>query len=166
MLASVSYLNTLAVYAIKTRQYPLALDLYSQLYSLYTEKPIDTTQTLFLAALNNYLAFLKKSHQKQGARLVKVESALKDLWVKVLAKAMMFDRSASMEEFSGAVTILTAVYSQQKWLFEKYEKDLNYLVANAMNVQVKARRKMPEDMVGYLMKERVNKHIAFKVDIH
>ena len=97
---------------------------------------------------------------------MEVESALKDLWVKVLAKAMMFDRSASMEEFSGAVTILTAVYSQQKWLFEKYEKDLNYLVANAMNVQVKARRKMPEDMVGYLMKERVNKHIAFKVDIH
>ena len=72
MLTSVSYLNTLAVYAIKTRQYPLALDLYSQLYALYTEKPIDTTHTLFLAALNNYLAFLKKSHQKQGTTLIEV----------------------------------------------------------------------------------------------
>ena len=56
---------------------------------------------------------------------------------------MLYDRSASMEEFSGTVTLLTAVFTQRKWLLEKYEKDLNYLVANAMNVHVKARRRMP-----------------------
>ena len=92
-----------------------------------------------------------------------VEAILKDLWVKIMAKMMLHGRNLTPDELMSQVVVLSLVFSQNRTMLEKYEKDLNYLVALAMNLQVKARRKMPEDMVGFLVKDKIMKNISFKM---
>jgi hypothetical protein len=52
---------------------------------------VDNTKEPFLAFLNNYLAFLRKSSNKMTSRMMEVEAALKDTYIKFFTKIMVAD---------------------------------------------------------------------------
>jgi hypothetical protein len=56
---------------------------------------VDNTNEPFLAFLNNYLAFLRKSSKKMTSRMMEVEAALKDTYIKFFTKIMVADKAVS-----------------------------------------------------------------------
>lgn len=65
-------MNNLSIYAIKTRQYAYAHNIFNEIFDIFNSKVIDNTNEFFLAFFNNYLAFLRKSSKKMTSKMLEI----------------------------------------------------------------------------------------------
>ena len=72
IITKVNYLNTLASYAIKTKQYSFAIDIFNEILEIYNSKIIDSVNEFFVSFFNNYLIFLRRSSKKMTSTLLQV----------------------------------------------------------------------------------------------
>lgn len=48
-------------------------------------------------------------------------------------------------------------------MFTKYEKDINSLILHCYQPLIKTKKKIPEDMISFIFKEKVKKQIYFRI---
>ena len=72
VMVRVGYLNALAIYHIKIRQYSHSLELFDQILEIYNEKIIDNTNEMFLSVFSNYLSLLLKASKRMTSRRLQV----------------------------------------------------------------------------------------------
>ncbi len=120
IVAKISYLNTLALYSIKTHQYSYSLDVFGDILDIYNQNIIDNVNEFFLSAFSNYLSFLKKSHKKLTSRMLEIQAILKDLFFKYFTKIMLQDKTSFNEIYFNSIVLLTGVYRQNYILFNKF----------------------------------------------
>ena len=68
VLVKVGYLNMLAIYHLKIKQYSYSLDVFGLIFDLYLQKPVDCTNEPFLTSLSNYLSFLSRTGKGMQSR--------------------------------------------------------------------------------------------------
>jgi hypothetical protein len=156
----VNYLNAVALYAVKTHQYSFALDTFTDILDLYNARSIDNVNEQFLVAISNYLAFLRRSSKKLTSRLLEVEAVFKDLFVRFFTKSILKEQG---EAASPTANLLAGLYRQNEGLLTRHQKDINAVITHFYQQQFKTKRKMPEDMIDFVYKQKVKKTLAFRL---
>lgn len=84
--------------------------------------------------------------------MLEIEAILKDLFFKYFTKIMLQDKTSFSEVYLNSIVLLTGVYRQNYGLFSKFEKDINSLITHVYQHQLKLKRKLPDDMVDFVLR--------------
>ena len=57
-----------------------------------------------------FLALLRRSSKKMTSRMMEVEGALKETYIKFFTKVMVVDKAASQESLLSSMHLLTAIF--------------------------------------------------------
>lgn len=82
------------------------------------------------------------------SRLMEVEGFFKDTFLKYFTKIMVGQDGP--ESHVTALPLLVAIFKQNYLLLSKYEKDLNSMLLHYYQQQLKAKRKIPDDVPTYI----------------
>ncbi len=166
VVSKVNYLNALALYALKTHQYSHALDTFADILELYNQHVIDNANESFLVAFSNYLSLLRNSGKQATSRLMDLEATLKDCFLKCLARLMLNESGTVTDVYLHSITLLSGVYTQHLSLLAKFHKDLNSLAAHAYQGQLRAKKKLPEDMPQFLLSEKIRRQAPLRIALN
>ena len=125
---------------------------------------IDNASESFLVALSNYLSLLRNSGKHLTSRLLELETTLKDCFFDCLAK-LMLSESGATELYLSCVTLLAGVYRQHCGLLARFQKDVDSLAAHAFQGQLRAKKKLPEDVGGWVVAEKIRRQACLRLAV-
>jgi hypothetical protein len=106
-----------------------------------------------------------KTGRRLTSRRLEVEQAFTDLFFKLFTKLMLLERETPFEEHLNGLVLLAATFNQHGQHLMRFEKDLNSVITHCYQHLLKAKRKLPDNMIAFVMKDKVRRSIAFRIGI-
>ena len=78
---------------------------------------------------------------------------------------MLLERETPFEEHLNGLVLLGGTFNQHGQLLMRFEKDLNSVITHCYQHLAKAKRKLPENMIAFVMKDKIRRSMAFRINI-
>jgi hypothetical protein len=137
------FLNTLGLFALRSRQYTYALKCYDLIFQIYDADSIDTSTEIMLASTSNYLLCLKHHQQvKLSQHITQLSQKLSYIYRALLQKYL---KNGCNEQ---SLLLLLTVYRQQESTLKAEFKEQNIqLIKKYSNIKDDVKESISLDMM-------------------